>query len=251
MISWSSLLDIDTKLTILNSLLVLVTPCHGLFNPNIDVLQTSCILYNLISELIILILCIGLLVPKERSLNTLDTFPIEIGLQYDRGKLLVNEDLDSAQASDLLFNFVIQTLELLLQRISNSLTDLVLAHQILLEKILNLIILQEVLKFLHISAQSLKILLGQIALKSVLNLLVEHLCSLALDVKSSQSSLNQLLHLILLNDTIDLAIDSLQLTLNLLKGRSVSLTGKSSFKLSELLNLSLEHSHACSEVSQF
>ena len=162
-------------------------PSHILSNLHVNSLLTSRIRSQLILESVIILHLEDRSLIDERSLNTLNTFPVEVGLQYDRGELLVNEELESTHLrTNQLGDRIVQRLELLLKSSLNSAVNLILCQQILSNEIIelaNILVRQQLLKLLDISIQIIQISLSQVTLKALANIILEHLQSLTLNVK--------------------------------------------------------------------
>ena len=109
----SNLIHIDSKFAVTDSLTTGIRPTHSLLYPNIDKLLSSRLAEQLILELIRSALNEYGSLRDERSLNSLDTFPVEVGLQNESSEFLVHEKIKSRKfTTDCSRNLVAQRLEL-------------------------------------------------------------------------------------------------------------------------------------------
>ena len=163
------------------------SPRHILSNLHVNSLLTSRVRSQLILESVIILRFEDRSLIDERSLDTLDTFPVEVGFQYDRGELLVNKELESTHLrTNQLGDRIVQRLELLLKGSLNFGVNLLLCQQILGNEIIelaNILIRQQLLKLLDISIQIIQISLSQVTFETLANIILEHLQSLTLNVK--------------------------------------------------------------------
>ena len=216
-------------------------PTHRLLNPYVNCGRTCRSIGQVVLEGIVTLLLEDRSLIDERSLDTLDTFPIEIRLQNDRSKLLLNENHNSVKTIIYLCDSLAHRLELFLQildsvinlciQLSNSCVDIDLRE--LLLQVSNL--LGEILNITFIQDLTLKVLDTSLISLECLELIVE--CSNCSGSNSLCLSLCIICGNVLLESLLEVTGDSSQLTFEFCDLRSISLCTES---LAHLCQVSLD-----------